>query len=124
MKAEMPERPRRADDGIAEGTRPARQTNSVRIGHTGDEAWLLIEQVVRRENLLAAYQRVVRNGGAPGVDGMTGVQLKAFCREHWARTRQELPNGTYEPQSGHPIHPFRRINSIHRTSGEPPGPGG
>ena len=27
--------------------------------------------VVRRENVTAAYQRVVRNGGAPGVDGVT-----------------------------------------------------
>ena len=32
---------------------------------------MLMEEVLRRENMLAAYERVVRNGGAPGVDGMT-----------------------------------------------------
>lgn len=98
MKAGKPERPRNVGDGIAKDTRSARQTNAARIGHTVDEASLLMEQVVRRENLLAAYQRVVRNGGAPGVDGMTVDQLEAFCREHWARIRQELLDGKYEPQ--------------------------
>lgn len=104
MMAEMPERPRNVGDGIAEDTRTARQTNAARVGHPGDEASLLMEQVVRRENLLAAYQRVARNGGAPGVDGMTVDQLEAFCREHWARVRQELLNGTYEPQ------PVRKVD--------------
>ena len=31
----------------------------------------LMEQVVERGNLLAALRRVKRNGGSPGLDGMT-----------------------------------------------------
>ena len=62
-----------------------------------------MEQVVRRENLLAAHARVVQNGGAPGVDGMTVDELMAHCREHWARIREQLLSGTYTPQ------PVRRV---------------
>jgi retron-type reverse transcriptase len=69
-----------------------------------------MEQVVRRENLIAAHQRVVRNGGAPGVDGLTVEQLMDYCRRHWVRIRQELLDGTYVPQ------PIRKV--------EIPKPGG
>lgn len=59
---------------------------------------MLMEEVVRRENLKAAHRRVVRNGGAPGIDGMTVEELMSYCREHWARIREELLSGTYEPK--------------------------
>ena len=63
----------------------------------------LIEQVVQRENLLAAYQRVQSNGGAPGIDGMTVDELAEFCRQHWPCVREALLSGTYTPQ------PVRRV---------------
>ena len=64
---------------------------------------LLMEAALRRENLLSAYHRVVQNGGAPGIDGMTVEDLGAWCRAHWARVREGLLQGTYEPQ------PVRRV---------------
>lgn len=69
-----------------------------------------MEEVVRRENVVVAYKRVVRNGGAPGVDGVRVDDLKAHCREHWARVREELLSDEYRPQ------PVRRV--------EIPKPGG
>ncbi|MCC6159925.1 MAG: group II intron reverse transcriptase/maturase [Deltaproteobacteria bacterium] len=54
-----------------------------------------MEKVVRREKLLEAHRRVVRNDGAPGVDGMTVDNLWGYCREHWSRHREELLGGTY-----------------------------
>jgi RNA-directed DNA polymerase len=57
-----------------------------------------MEEALCRENVLAAYKRVVRNGGAPGVDGMTVDELMPYCREHWARIREELLGGRYRPQ--------------------------
>jgi RNA-directed DNA polymerase len=57
-----------------------------------------MEEALCRENVLAAYKRVVRNGGAPGVDGMTVDDLMPYCREHWARIREELLDGRYRPQ--------------------------
>jgi RNA-directed DNA polymerase len=62
-----------------------------------------MEEALCRENVLAAYKRVVRNGGAPGVDGMTVEELMPYCREHWARIREELVSGRYQPQ------PVRRV---------------
>ena len=58
---------------------------------------MLMQEVCERETLIAAHKRVVRNGGAPGVDGMTVDELMPWCREHWARIREELLSGTYEP---------------------------
>jgi RNA-directed DNA polymerase len=64
----------------------------------------LMEEVVRRENLLAAWKRVRANKGAPGTDGMTVEALGDFCREHWERIREELLGGRYVPQ------PVRRVD--------------
>ncbi|MBP1778307.1 MAG: ltrA 3 [candidate division NC10 bacterium] len=58
-----------------------------------------MEEVLRRENLVAAHARVQRNGGAPGIDGMTVEALLPYCREHWARIREELLGDRYRPQS-------------------------
>lgn len=102
-KAEKPERTRRVGGGTAEGTGIARQAGAAREGDAGEGASMLMEEVCARENLMAAYRRVVRNGGAAGIDGMTVEQLMAYCREHWARIREELLSGTYEPQ------PVRRV---------------
>jgi len=102
-KAEKPELTRRAGGGTAEGTGGVRQTDTARDGYPGDGAPMLMEEVCARANLLTAYRRVVRNGGAPGVDGMTVDELMPYCRGHWARIREELFGGTYKPQ------PVRRV---------------
>jgi RNA-directed DNA polymerase len=109
-RAERPERPRKVGGGTAEDTGGERQAGTARSEETGEEAPKLMEEVVRRENLMAAYRRVVHNGGAPGVDGMTVEDLMPWCREHWARVREELLGGRYRPQ------PVRRV--------EIPKPGG
>ena len=106
----MPSRTQRTPRGTGSGMGTARQAPPARTDSGGDRALSLIEQVVRRENLLAAHARVVRNAGAPGVDGMTVDDLMAYCRAHWARIREQLLSGTYVPQ------PVRRV--------EIPKPGG
>jgi len=99
QKAEMPERARNVGGGTAEGTERARQTVAAREEHAGDKAAMQMEEVCERENLIAAHRRVVRNGGAPGVDGMTVDELMPWCREHWADIRKALLDGTYQPQA-------------------------
>ena len=63
----------------------------------------LLEQVLERNNMLRALQRVERNGGAPGIDGMRTEELRAYLKENWPRHRTELLEGTYEPK------PVRRV---------------
>lgn len=70
----------------------------------------LMEQVVARENMLAALKRVERNGGAPGIDGIPTERLRDQIRAEWPRIREELLAGTYKPM------PVRRV--------EIPKPGG
>jgi RNA-directed DNA polymerase len=58
----------------------------------------LMEAVVARENMFRAYERVVSNKGAAGVDGMTVEQLKPYLQERWAKIKEELLKGEYQPQ--------------------------
>ena len=109
-RAERPERSQKASGGTAHGPGIDRQARTACEGNARDGTPMIMEEVLRRENLIAAHKRVMRNGGAPGVDGMTVEQLMPFCREHWARIREELLSGRYVPQ------PVRRV--------EIPKPGG
>jgi RNA-directed DNA polymerase len=68
------------------------------------------EEVLRRENLMAAYRRVVRNKGAGGVDGRSVDDLKHQIRTDWPQIREALLSGTYKPS------PMRKV--------EIPKPGG
>src|SRR5499426_449029 len=63
----------------------------------------LMEEVCERENLKAALKQVKANKGSPGVDGMTVVGIKDYLKQHWPAIREQLLNGTYEPQ------PVRRV---------------
>lgn len=58
----------------------------------------LMEEVCDRENLIRAWQRVRRNKGGPGVDGMTIDAARGHLREHWPDIRSQLLRGDYQPQ--------------------------
>jgi len=103
QQAEKPKRARKVGGGTAEDTGDARQADTARGDDAGDGAPLLMEEVVRRENVVAAYKREKRNGGAPGVDGVTVDELADYCRAHWDRIRGELLSDVYRPQ------PVRRV---------------
>jgi RNA-directed DNA polymerase len=64
----------------------------------GPEAMLLMEAVVDRENMVAAYRRVMANKGAPGVDGMPVEELKPYLNREWSRIKEDLLAGRFEPQ--------------------------
>jgi RNA-directed DNA polymerase len=98
-KAEMPERPGKVGDGIAEGTEAARQADAACDEHTRDRIPVTLENVLSRENLWRAYERVVSNQGAPGVDGMTVEDLKPVLQARWEAIRKELLDGAYRPSS-------------------------
>lgn len=92
-----PHQARRAGDGTAESTGREREAATAREENAADGAPGLMEEVLRRENLMAAYKRVVSNGGAGGVDGRSVDDLEHQIREDWPRIREELLSGTYEP---------------------------
>jgi RNA-directed DNA polymerase len=49
-------------------------------------------------NLEIAMARVIANGGAPGVDGMTVKKLEKYFERHRDCLIGELLSGTYRPQ--------------------------
>ncbi len=60
--------------------------------------WLM-SQVVERANMQLAYSRVMKNRGAPGVDGMRCEDLKAWLKANWTQMKQQLLEGSYRPQA-------------------------
>lgn len=69
-----------------------------------------MERVVERSNLWSAYQRVVQNKGAPGVDDLTVTEFKDWLKVHWPSVKDALLGGRYIPQ------PVRRVD-IPKPSG-------
>jgi len=66
-------------------------------GHPGNDGDGLMERALSRPNLKAALKRVRKNKGSPGVDGMTTKELLPYLWEHWARIREALLAGKYQP---------------------------
>ncbi len=103
-KAEMPEDSRKGRGGTSPGTGRERQASAAAKETSRPETTMLLEEVLRRENLVKAYHRVRANKGAPGVDGMTVDDLKPYLKAHWPRIKEQLFAGTYVPQ------PVRRVD--------------
>ncbi len=64
----------------------------------------LMEAVVERGNLRLAYQRVIENKGAAGVDQLAVFELKDHLKRHWPRIRARLLASEYQPL------PVRRVD--------------
>lgn len=64
----------------------------------------VLAMVLDRPNMLLAYNRVLRNKGAPGVDGLTVDRLKAYLKVCWPEHKDALLKGKFRPQ------PVRRVD--------------
>ncbi len=96
-RAEMPEDSRKVAGGAGERKEGERQASTAVKEKTQPGAMGLLEEVLRRENMLSAFRRVRSNKGAPGMDGMTVDELGGYLKTQWARIREELLKGTYQP---------------------------
>ncbi len=63
----------------------------------------LMTEVLDKENLKRALERVKRNKGAPGIDGMSVDELSVHLKAHWPSIHAQLVAGSYCPQ------PVRRV---------------
>lgn len=57
----------------------------------------LMEAICERKNMKSAIKRVIKNKGAPGVDGMTVRKIKRYLKRHWTKIEKALLDGTYTP---------------------------
>ena len=66
--------------------------------------YALYDKIYRRDVLGFAYERCRANGGAPGADGQSFADIKAYGVDRWLdELAEELKDETYQPQ------PVRRV---------------
>jgi len=97
MRAEKHQRPGKEAAGSRHEPGVARQAVTAAAESIGPPSDTLIEEVLRRENLVSALKRVKANKGAPGVDGMSVDELPNYLREAWPAIREQLLSETYVP---------------------------
>jgi RNA-directed DNA polymerase len=64
---------------------------------------ILMKAICDPDNVASAVRAVVRNKGAPGVDGITVRQLPDVLQARWPKIEVQLLQGRYQPQ------PVRRV---------------
>ena len=94
------EEPGRYSGGAVSGA----ETGATPRTWTKAESEGLMEAVVSRGNLMLAYERVMRNKGSAGVDGIGPAEFKAHLQRHWPTIRARLLAGEYLPS------PVRRVD--------------
>lgn len=57
----------------------------------------LMEEVLSQRNLNLAYKRVMKNKGAPGVDGVSVDELKSQIHDKFSEIKEALLRGDYRP---------------------------
>ena len=58
---------------------------------------ITLEAILSPENRLEALKRVEKNGGAPGVDGMTTEELRTYISTHPGELTSAIRTGKYRP---------------------------
>ena len=58
----------------------------------------LVDKIYKRKNLEVAWEKVKRNRGSGGIDGVEIAAFEAQLEEQLDRLHGELRDGTYEPQ--------------------------
>ncbi len=96
-RAGMPKDSRKVAGGTGEKKEREPQASTAVMEKTQPGAKGLLEEVLRRENILRAFRRVRSNKGAPGIDGMSVEELGDYLKVEGPRLREELLKGTYRP---------------------------
>ena len=52
----------------------------------------LLERILSKDNMNAAYKRVCANKGAGGIDGVTVEELGDYIKENWESIRNQIRN--------------------------------
>ena len=72
----------------------------------------LLEKILSKDNMNAAYKRVCANKGAGGGDDVTVEEPGAYVKENWESIREQIRRRKYTPQ------PVRRVEIPKPDGGE------
>ena len=97
---------------LPEAPTPAWSTEADELDATTGNTEDLLERICSRENMQAACDRVVRNGGAGGVDGMGVAELPAWLDANHDALTDRILKGRYRPK------PVRRVEIPKRERGK------
>ncbi len=71
----------------------------------------MMDLILSSENMRKAWKQVKRNGGSPGVNGMTIEKFPEYLRRRWSKIKQALLLGYYVPS------PVLRVEIPKRSGG-------
>ena len=94
--------------------RPYSSVSRRRVTGPPHPEFFLLERILSRENMLAAWKQVKANQGKPGIDNLSIDDCWPYLQEHWADIRASLLAGTYVPS------PVRRAEIPKLTGGTRP----
>lgn len=57
----------------------------------------LLEEILSRENMIKALEKVLKNKGCAGIDGMETSQLKPYLKVEWLNIKLSILKGRYKP---------------------------
>jgi len=58
---------------------------------------MLLEEILSKSNMEAAYERVVGNKGSAGIDGVEAKDFLAQLQQKWSLVKTQIENGNYQP---------------------------
>ena len=86
-----------------EGARSIEPRKTTDRDSVGTKVPELLKQVISVDNMFNACGRVVSNGGAAGIDGMTVEELQSYLIQHYRELSESIKGGWYKP------NPVRRV---------------
>lgn len=81
---------------------PSKSPARAAANTSGEQVTDLLEKVLERGNMFRALDRVERNAGAPGIDGLATKELRKWCKENWPSVKEQLLNGSSSSESNRP----------------------
>jgi RNA-directed DNA polymerase len=57
----------------------------------------MIGRVISKENMTNAYNQVLKNKGAAGIDSKSVDDLLSYFNQHWKSIKHKVENGNYQP---------------------------
>lgn len=116
------------DERISSRTGVGAEVGTAACGRREAEGLRQMDAVVERSNLWRAYERVMRNKGAAGVDGLTVFEFKAWLQQHWPSVKEALLAGEYVPAAIRKVEitqaQWRGTHTGHTDGTGPPDPAG
>jgi len=64
----------------------------------GDIMSQLMEEILSRENMTQAYEKVKANKGASGIDDISVDEVMEYLRENWVDIKERIQKRKYKPQ--------------------------